>query len=362
MYNCLFPYERMDIYKKSIHYLQNHNSKITYYIGNEDQPSSNETLNTWLQTTLKQVKLTLHTLSLVRYCFHYEYQQYKQQPILSPTDKADMQYCKSLNHTLMRIIQSSISTKNYLTDIQHKIPNYYIAKNSTLYFAIRKACQVQKDRHVRLRHEILSFYISVSMIRPYCKHLQKHNQTLAADMKRHFDTSQWIEYKDLEPILHNYAKEIAAIAKMDETQTYKQCRLEDALAYQSKLEQNKKERAVTAEQKQMERWKSQLTRHCIERESALHTTYKGELTSHSYESLLHQIASRTKDMKTCHVICMLVKEPDKTRKFRYLTQDGCTNRMGEVDLFLETADIPEDLKQRAMSYDNVKCIDTILIY
>ena len=357
----MYPYNTMEKYKTILNYLTYNNPKINEYIGSPDEPSGNDILLKQINSTLEQIKLMLHTFSLVKTCFLYEANQYADTETLSPDEKADKKYCENRAHLLFRIIQSSVETKNYFRILTESMEKHQIAKQSPAYKAILKACQVQTDRHKRLRNNLLTEYISISMLRPYCILLQKQGSSLQADLRKHINMSEWIPYQTLEPILNNYAEEIAA-AVTDSSTAYKNVRMEEAKKLQEKIEINKEQKQLLRQQKQLEKWKQQLTAFCIEKETSLHTHNDSQPTSHLQEQIYSRIFRELGQAYTdCRIICTLVKEPGQPRRFRYLTKDGMTNRITSVDLFIRQKTIPEDLKTRAFQYPNVKCIDTILL-
>lgn len=357
----MYPYNTMEKYKTILNYLTYNNPKINEYIGSPDEPSGNDILLKQINSTLEQIKLMLHTFSLVKTCFLYEANQYADTETLSPDEKADKKYCENRAHLLFRIIQSSVETKNYFRILTESMEKHQIAKQSPAYKAILKACQVQTDRHKRLRNNLLTEYISISMLRPYCILLQKQGSSLQADLRKHINMSEWIPYQTLEPILNDYAEEIAA-AVTDSSTAYKDVRMEEAKKLQEKIEINKEQKQLLRQQKQLEKWKQQLTAFCIEKETSLHTHNDSQPTSHLQEQIYSRIFRELGQAYTdCRIICMLVKEPGQPRRFRYLTKNGMTNRITSVDLFIRQKTIPENLKARAFQYPNVKCIDTILL-
>lgn len=357
----LYPYNTMETYKTILNYLTYNNPKINDYIGSLDEPSGNSDLLKQINSTLTQIKLMLHTFSLVKACFLYEANQYADTETLSPDEKADKKYCENRAHLLFRIIQSSVETKNYFRILTESMEKHQIAKQSPAYKAILKACHVQTDRHKRLRNNLLTEYISISMLRPYCILLQKQGSSLQADLRKHINMSEWIPYQTLEPILNDYAEEIAA-AVTDSSTAYKNVRMEEAKKLQEKIEINKEQKQLLRQQKQLEKWKQQLTAFCIEKETNLHTHNDNRPTSYLQEQIYSHIFRELGQAYTdCRIICMLVKEPGQPRRFRYLTKNGMTNRITSVDLFIRQKTIPEDLKARAFQYPNVKCIDTILL-
>ena len=347
----MYPYNTMEKYKIILNYLTYNNPKINDYISSPDEPSGNDILLKQIKNTLAQIKLMLHTFSLVKACFLYEANQYGDAESLSPDEKADKRYCENRAHLLFRIIQSSVETKNYFRILTESMEKHQIAKQSPAYKAILKACQVQTDRHKRLRNNLLTEYISISMLRPYCILLQKQGSSLQADLRKHINMSEWIPYQTLEPILNNYAEEIAA-AVTDSSTAYKDVRMEEAKKLQEKIEINKEQKQLLRQQKQLEKWKQQLTAFCIEKEPTSH------IQERVYGNIFRELGQAYTD---CRIICMLVKEPGQPKRFRYLTKNGTTNRITNVDLFIRQKTIPEDLKTRAFQYPNVKCIDTILL-
>ena len=85
----MYPYNTMEQYKIILNYLTYNNPKINNYIGSPDEPSGNGDLLKQINSTLTQIKMMLHTFSLVKACFVYEANQYANTETLSPDEKAD---------------------------------------------------------------------------------------------------------------------------------------------------------------------------------------------------------------------------------------------------------------------------------
>lgn len=348
-------YEVAQKYNKIIYYLTHDYPKITNYAGPSTEPSENQNIKQNINILMNYIRKILYQLTIIKSCFDYELDQYQKQTQLSSQDNIDIKYCKHIISMLIAIMKSEIKTKIYFDILTKKINNIHIAKNSILHKALCFELKKQLQRCKYLEQQILTNYISISIIRPYCKYLQQQQLSFNDDIQTHLDISVWKSYKIIKPDIDRYIKHIAAYIN---TTTYKTERLKEANKYyEKKLKQNQ-EKEFEKNIKQAQYYKNMLQKFCTEKEYSFSNCVNR--THPTIEHLMKKAVHEPNfNGNQCFIIVILFKPEKGPRYFRYLTKSDIVTRINSIDLFLFQQTIPDEIKQRIQSYPDVKAFGTI---
>lgn len=329
------------------------------YLSKNRESTCNKTCMEEIDSTLHIICGILYKITLIELCFEHEMEEYREKGTFGEEELLDQKICRSIYWQLRNIGESFIKTRKILKALRHKCNDYPFSQESPVRPAIAHLCRKHAKRVKDLSKNVLPDYIYKSMLRPYYIKLYNGGGSLEDEVSKFLDIENALSFEEVKEKLTPYLTEIIAAADEKRMKNWKIVRLEEYMQQEERKKKAKKQRQSEKEEQAKIKRKERLSKFCREMEQKLYNSRKNQ-KPHPLIMQMAQDADFSVGYKDAFIICMLCKPPKGAAYFQYITKNGTSTKVRDIDRFF-FEDVPEDVIKECYSLPDVVAVDTIRI-